>query len=198
MERGADIHNKAEDYLKGKLTKLPVELKLFEGLFKELKKQYKKKISGMTVEDTWALTKDWAQTTWNDWTGCWIRIKLDCAHHLDDEHLIISDWKTGKFRPELNEEYMEQLELYALGALILHPHVKVVEPRLVYLDEGKTYPSGSGGETITYDRSDINELKKTWEKRVKPMMNDTRFAPRPNDKCKWCHFSASKGGPCKF
>lgn len=196
MERGADIHNKAEDYLKGKLTKLPVELKLFEGMFKELKKQYKKKISGMTVEDTWALTKDWARTTWNDWTGCWTRIKLDCAHHLDDETLIISDWKTGKFRPELNEEYMEQLELYALGALILHEHVKVVIPRLVYLDEGKMYPSGD--EPKVYHRGNIAELKKTWEKRVKPMMNDTRFAPRPNDKCKWCHFSASKGGPCKF
>lgn len=201
MERGAQIHELAEQYLKGKIARLPPELKLFEAEFKKLKAQYKKKINGMVVEDNWSFTKDWDETAWDDWVGCWVRIKLDCAHHEDDVTLRIRDWKTGKFRPELNEEYMEQLELYALSALLLHEHIERVIPELDYLDEGSVYPPK--GEEFVFTRADIPRLKKLWEKRVKAMMNDTTFAPRPNDKCRWCFFGQSgkaKGGPglCKY
>lgn len=202
MNRGAAIHDLAEDYIKGKYTKriFPMELKKFEAEFKMMKAQYKKKINGMVVEDTWAFTKDWDETQWNDWVGCWVRIKLDCAHHEDDETMIITDWKTGKYRSESNEEYMEQLELYALAALMLHAHIKEVKPRLVYLDMGLIYPDAD--KPIVYTREDIPRLKKLWEKRTKAMMNDKVFAPRPNDKCRWCFYrkanAANGGGQCKF
>lgn len=196
MERGAEIHTKAEQYIKGQIRSMPAELKLFADEFKELRKQYKKKISGMVVEDSWSFTKNWSETTWNDWVNCWLRIKLDCAHHLDGETLIISDWKTGKFRAEMNEEYVEQLELYALAALILMPHLSEVRPRLVYVDSGTIYPPAD--KPLVFVRADVPKLKKLWEKRTKAMMNDIRFSPRPNDKCRWCHFSKSKGGQCKF
>lgn len=147
----------------------------------------------MVVEDQWAFTNTWGETAWNDWVKCWVRIKVDCAHHLDEETLRVRDWKTGKFREEMNEEYLEQLELYALTALLLHPHIQKVETELVYLDEGKIFKAPK-----VYTRADIPALKKLWEKRVTPMLKDKRFAPRPNNKCRWCHFSKSKGGPCKF
>lgn len=196
MERGAQIHELAEQYTKGKIARLPPELKLFEAEFKRLKAQFKKKISGMVVEDNWSFTKDWDETAWDDWIGCWVRIKLDCAHHENEDTLIVTDWKTGKFRAEMNEEYVEQLELYALAALLLHEHLQAVKPRLAYLDQGTIYPEE--GKELVYTRADIPKLKKLWEKRTKAMMNDTVFAPRPNDKCKWCFFSASKNGPCKY
>ena len=209
MLRGAAIHNLAEDFIKGKIRTLPPELKLFKTTFAELKKQFKKKISGMVVEDTWAFKEDWSQTRWDDWADCWLRIKLDCAHTvnesltiaIDGNVLIVTDWKTGRFREEMNESYMEQLELYALAALILMPHIDVVMPCLAYLDFGIVYPAVEG--EIKFTKADIPRLKKLWAKRVKPMMNDTRFAPRPNDKCRWCWFSMSKksvGGPglCKY
>lgn len=202
MQRGADIHDAAEQYLKGLLPKLPAELKLFEAEFKKLRLVYKKKTVGMVVEDNWSFTSEWDRTEWNNWIKCWVRIKLDAAHHESVDSMIITDWKTGKFRPELHEEYLEQLELYALAALILHPHLKEAKPRLVYLDQGVIYPA-EGDKSIVYTRADIAKLKKTWEKRVKPMFNDTVFAPRPNDKCRWCFYGQSgkaKGGPglCKF
>ena len=131
MARGAHIHNLAEDYIKGKIKALPKELKSFAGEFKMLRKQYKKSINGMVVEDNWAFTKTWDETQWNNWAHCWVRIKLDCAHHEDDTTLIITDWKTGKYRDDQNDDYIEQLELYALAALLLHPHIEVVKPRLV-------------------------------------------------------------------
>ncbi len=203
MARGAEIHDKAEAYIKGK-GRLPAELKAFKDEFMALRKQYKKKINGMVVEDMWAFTADWDETQWNDWANCWVRIKLDCAHHEDEETLIISDWKTGKFRPEKNEEYVEQLELYALSALLLHEHIEVVLPRLVYLDAEVIYPEPGSKEeeALTFTRKDIPALKKRWAKRVKPMMNDKTFAPRPNNLCKWCFYRASNkaagGGQCKF
>ena len=128
MARGAQIHNLAEDFIKGKVPKLAPELKLFEKEFKRLRAMFKKISQSMVVEDNWAFTKDWDETAWNNWTACWVRIKLDCAHHEEDTVLVVTDWKTGKFRPEQNEEYVEQLELYALSALLLHDHIEEVRP----------------------------------------------------------------------
>lgn len=197
MARGDQVHKLAEDFIKGKLTKLPAELAKFKKLFAQLKKDYKTLSQSMVVEDTWAFTKDWDETAWNDWTGCWVRIKLDCASYDPDdpewETLIIRDWKTGKFRPEQNEKYLEQCDLYALAALLLHPHVKTVKPQLIYLDVGEIYEAAQ-----VYTQADVPELKARWAKRVKPMLSDTVFAPRPNQYCPWCTFRAEAGGPCKF
>jgi hypothetical protein len=153
----------------------------------------------MVVEDNWSFTREWTETTWNDWVGCWLRIKLDCAHHEDQTTLTVTDWKTGKFRPEQNEEYVEQLELYALAALLLHDHLEKVKVRLAYTDLGVIYPDSGA---LEFTRADIDRLKKLWVKRTTPMMNDKTFAPRPNDKCKWCFYRASNkqagGGQCKY
>ena len=199
LERGAAIHTMAEQYIKGKLRRMPPELKSFEAEFKALKAQYKKPAHGMVVEDSWSFTKDWTETQWDDWAGCMVRIKLDCAHHEDHETLVITDWKTGKFRPELNTEYIEQLELYALAALLLHDHIEKVKPRLVYLDAGLIYPTD---DSLVFTKADVPKLKKLWAQRTKPMLNDKRFAPRPNDKCRFCWYRASNkepgGGRCKF
>lgn len=200
MARGDAIHKLAEKYIKGEGRTMPPELKLFGDEIKKLRAQYKKKINGMVVEDNWSFTKDWDETQWDDWINCWLRIKLDCAHHEDDETLVITDWKTGKFRAEMNEEYVEQLELYALAALLLHEHIQQVKPRLAYLDLGITYPETD--EPLIFTRADIPKLKKLWEKRTKAMLSDTQFAPRPNDKCRWCFYRASNkavgGGQCKY
>lgn len=201
MDRGANIHTLAENYIKGKLAKLPPELKTFEPEFKQLKTMFKKRSQSMVVEDNWAFTKNWDETAWDNWTECYLRIKLDCAHHIDEGTMVVTDWKTGKFREEKNEEYVEQLELYALAALILHPHLEKVMPRLAYTDIGVVYPEEDSPMVFTQD--DVPRLKKLWEKRVKPMFADKKFAPRANASCRYCWFSQSKkdaGGPglCKY
>jgi len=201
MDRGANIHTMAENYIKGKLAKLPPELSTFAPEFKQLKTLFKKRAQSMVVEDNWAFTKDWDETAWDNWTQCFLRIKLDCAHHTDETTLVVTDWKTGKFREEKNEEYVEQLELYALAALILHPHLTEVRPRLAYTDEGVVYPEEDSPMIFTQD--DVPHLKKLWAQRIKPMFADKKFAPRPNASCRYCWFGQSKkdaGGPalCKY
>lgn len=205
MERGARIHDEAEAFIKGKLASLPVELKKFAKLFRRLKKQYRKKLSSMVVEDTWAFTDSWDETMWNDWANCWVRIKLDCAEQINDTTLVVFDWKTGKFREEKNEEYIEQLELYALAALILHPHIETVYAHLVYTDQGTMYPTSiqdAHESDLFFTRKDIDRLKSVWEKRVKPMLKDTVFAPRPSNLCNWCFYRKGNykagGGQCEY
>ncbi len=196
MQRGALVHDSARDFIFGITKTVPVELEHFKDLFKQLQQRYKLKINGMTVEQTWAFTKDWQDTVWNDWDNCWVRIKLDCAYQLTDTLLVIPDWKTGKFREEMNDDYVEQLELYALAALLKHPWVEEVRPRLVYLDQSIIYPDPD--DPIIFTQDDVPMLKKLWEGRVKKMLSDTVFAPRPNDKCRYCFYSANQNGPCKF
>jgi PD-(D/E)XK nuclease superfamily len=194
MARGSEIHNLAEGYVKGAGRTLPPELKKFEAEFKMLRKLYKGAKLPMVVEDNWAFTESWELTEWNNWAECWVRIKLDCAHHLDAETLVVTDYKTGKFRDDQNETYMSQLELYALSAMLQMPHVTRVLPRLLYLDHGVSFPQTA----LEYTREDIPRLQKIWATRVKPMFLDTRFAPKPNRFCSYCHFSSSKGGPCQY
>lgn len=200
LERGGAIHKLAEDYIKGKLPRLPNELATFAAEFKQLKALHKKKLSGLVVEDNWAFTNKWAPTEWDNWIECWVRIKLDCAHHTDETTMVVKDWKTGKLRPELHEEYLEQIELYALAALLLHEWLERVRIELCYLDLGVVYPDPEDPKagSAEYVRADIPRLKKLWEKRVAPMFKDRIFAPRPNQWCRTCHYRAANGGPCKY
>lgn len=193
MQRGADIHDKVSAFLTAtKKATMPTELRQFRDLVMEIKASRKKFPGKTVVEDTWAFRKDWSKTVWDDWNGCWVRIKLDAAYHVGDS-LYIIDWKTGKFRPERHQEYLEQLELYALGGLLIFPEAKVVEPRLVYLDEGTTHAS----DTV-YSAADRPRLQKGWEKRVAPMFKDQTFKPKPSNLCRYCDFSKSKSGPCAY
>ena len=199
MDRGNQIHKDAEAFIKSTLPKLPPELELFKDEFKKLKALYKKKSLPMIVEDNWAFTKDWTETQWNDWVGCWVRIKLDCAHYIEPSFMMVTDWKSGKISDYKTLEYMEQLELYALAALLMHPTLERVQVRLGWTDVGKMYPEAP----LVFDRSDVKRLTKEWNSRVKAMMADTKFVPKPNNLCRFCFFGQAglaKGGPglCKY
>ncbi len=195
MERGSAIHTLAENYVNGALKRLPPELKLFKDEFTMLKKQPVK-----VVEENWAWTKDFAaETEWNNWSQAWVRIKLDVAY-INTEHnaLVVVDHKTGKCRPEKSAEYLGQCELYGLAGLLRYPDIAVVSPRLWYLDEGVIYPDPDV-EEIEYFRADEPKLKKIWIKKVTPMLNDKNFKPTPSDHaCRFCHYKAANGGPCKY
>lgn len=197
MQRGSDIHTLAESYTKGQTPKLPTELGLFKEEFADLKKQKYK-----YIEESWIWTKDWAaETVFNDWKGAWLRVKLDAAY-LNPKHnaLVVIDHKTGKLNDYRKPEYHEQLELYGLSGLIKFPEVKLVSPRLWYLDAGVIYPDGVKPDEpeLEYTRADEPRLRKVWLARIKPMFSDTKCKPKPSKACDWCHFRKANGGPCVY
>lgn len=193
MDRGSAIHKMAEDYTKGLLKKLPKELELFSEEFKALKKQKVK-----FVEEQWIFKNDWSLTDWNDWNGAWLRVKLDVAY-INTEHnvMVIIDHKTGRYKPDNQLEYKEQLELYGLAGLVKEPSVEAVSPRLWYLDHGVIHPDPEQ-EEIEFTRADLPSLDKTWRARIKKMLTDTTFKPTPGAACTYCFFRKSNNGPCKF
>lgn len=189
MERGSEIHTKAEQFLKGTPPRMPIELKLFSAQLTKLKAKRKKDAASVVVEDQWGFTNKWEPCAWNDWANCWLRVKLDCAERVGNTVTII-DFKTGKFRMDNLQDYTIQLELYAVAALAMYgaliPDI-VVRPQLWYLDHGITYPRPMDPQ-LEYTMKDFPRLKKAWEARVKPMLNDTTFAPKPNKYCYACWF----------
>jgi CRISPR/Cas system-associated exonuclease Cas4 (RecB family) len=189
MERGTAIHKLAEDYVKGVLKRLPVELKLFKDEFATLKKEKVK-----YVEENWTFKKDWTPTTWNDWLNAWLRAKLDVMVVHDTIGTPI-DHKTGRYQERKNAEYELQLELYGLVVLKRMPELTEVRPQLWYLDEGKIYPED---EPIVYTREDEVRLDKLWRGRIKKMMSDSTYKPKPGSACTYCHFSKSRGGQCAY
>ena len=169
-----------------KVGVLPPTLENFKDYLEFLRQRYKNKLSAMDVEVTWAFRADWSKTTYDDWKGCVLRVKLDCAF-IDNDTLDIDDWKTGKYNPDLMEEYKKALQLYTLAGFMWYPHVKRVRPRLRFLDMAVSWPEED--DALVYDRGDLPKLKKLWLDRTRPMLNDTIFPTKPNKKCRFCPFS---------
>lgn len=155
-----------------------------------------KKQKDMFCEENWGFSKTWQVVDYFDWNNCWLRVKVDVGWgHLSKDNIVhLRDNKTGKFSEYEVEKYMEQLNLYAAAGAARFPHVEEFHVQLWFTDLGVAYPEQP--KVIT--RKEALALQKRFTKQVQPMFNDERFDPTPNNKCRWCHFRADNGGPCKF
>lgn len=198
MQRGADIHKLAEDYTRGKLAKLPPELKLFKQEFAFLKK------IKADVEGQLAVTKDWLPAGWFSEPGKpepWLRVITDARYETPKQTDIVTaiDHKTGKIYGD-NEE---QMSLYVPVIFAHYPKAKVAEVRLNYLDQGEEvvirwHRDGFKKPGAQERKPSLAQLKETWTEKSRPILADKKFSPTPNEKCRYCHFRAANGGPCKY
>jgi hypothetical protein len=182
MRRGNMVHKGAEDYIRGVTKKIIPELKLYTEELKWLRK------FGASVEDQWTFTATWGETGWFD-KDAWCRVKQDVWLRLDDDSLLTKDWKTGKPRGS----YEDQMSLYGLSGLLKFPDVEVVETELSFVDYGPEHDVKE-----TYVREQLPALKKEWASKTKALLSDTSYRPKPGDHCRWCIYSRSKNGPCKY
>lgn len=181
MDRGTRIHNLAEKALLKPKSKLPQELLRLKERFAQLRG------AGAQPEQQWTLTYNFkASTSWFS-KEAWCRLKVD-AVVVDGDKVEVVDWKTGQFKPEKS---VDQVELYALGASVVHPVTKQVTCRLSYTDVGQEVPT-----IIQLTPAWVKKTKDKWVKRVAPLQKDKSFKPKPSPACNWCFFAKSKGGPC--
>lgn len=183
MARGDKIHRSIASFVMGgiALESDAVKHAFPAKLIKEVR-DFEDKV----VEQQWGFTARWEPTGWFG-KDTWFRNIVDAAVLYDDLWTDCLDWKTGK-RYASNADQME------LNALAMMRHFKPatgVTTRMVYIDSGEE-------DTSEFKRSDEPLLMAKWEKKVEPMFTDTAFLPRPNDKCRFCDFSRSSGGPCRF
>lgn len=142
-----------------------------------------------TVEQQWGFTRDWKPTGWfsKGTKATWLRVVLDVGLAYPDGEAIVGDWKTGK-RYDTNDE---QMELFAIAAFSQWTWIQKVETRLWYVDNGHE-------ECATFERSSLPSLTAKWEARAVAMLADRTWAPKPNDKCRFCVRARQAGGDCKF
>jgi hypothetical protein len=188
MDRGGDIHKMAQEFTEAKRPPkvIPDELATFEQEFKIVRKMRP------VCESEWAFNAQWAVTGWFD-KDAWCRVKMDLHYMIENKNrLVVVDHKTGKV--DDGEKYRDQEELYALSGMLQYPDVSEVEVQFWYLDAGVKMPE----DERVYPIKQMPNLRKEWEKRVKPMLADKMFVAKPNWACGRCPYSKSKGGPCKF
>lgn len=185
MERGNRIHQGMAEFLLRKPgSTTPLEAALSEKQVRFIAEL--NNFPGKHIEQKWGFSKRWIATDWMS-KEVWYRGILDVGVPYEDDTYEAIDWKTGK-RYGSNDE---QMEIFGLMVMCKYPTVKHVTTRLVYLDSGEE-------QFAEYPAADKELLKAKWEAKVAPMLVDTTFVPRPNDKCKWCNFSKSKLGNCRF
>lgn len=183
--RGNKVHAIAEKYVTATIPEaMPPELNKFETLFREVRANRDQ----FYTEEQWAYAKDWSVTGWfakAPMKPAWLRCIVDLGANLEGDHVLLIDYKTGK-KYATNED---QVECFGMSAMFRFPATRTVETRLWYLD--------SGEEVIrTYDAADKLRLKAKWNAKVEPMLNDKIFAPRKNDKCKWCAYGKNGYAYC--
>jgi RecB family exonuclease len=191
MRRGIDVGERTAAYLTKASNKIPKEIdpSLHEA-YKFLRSQ-----RSLFVEQEWGFRQNWEPVDYRDWDNCWLRIKVDVGYLDAKENVLhITDNKTGQWKADRAAEYQEQLSLYAAAAICKFPRVDHVTTMLAYTDSGLVYPPGGK----VYTAAEARELQKEWSARGKKLLDAKSFKATPGNHCRWCPYSKSKGGPCKF
>jgi hypothetical protein len=121
-------------------------------------------------------------------------MKIDLRHSPAPNTIRLTDYKTGKLRPEKDEE---QLQLYVLTELLTaHQLPRTIETALWYVSHEEL------PRVIHVYEAPFNKLKtklrKYWEGEATKVISDSRLAPTPDEfKCSRCFYSGKRGGPCK-
>ena len=185
-QRGSDIHQLAEDYVRGELGDLPNELKKFEGEFKVLKEGFAD--AKVELEGEWGYSLDWKPVGWVT-PETWARIKLDALVHQDETSARVIDYKTGKkFGNEIS--HSQQCLLYAIATFFRYPELQFVQTELWYLDKGET-------TTKQYTRAEAMEFAPGFHARAIKMTTCDDFVPKPSQNaCKWCSYKKGDDPEC--
>ena len=176
-ERGTVIHQMAEDFIRGEITVLPVELAHFEGEYRSLAKSYKR--GDVELEGEWGLDRDWNQV---DYKGAWGRVKLDLFYRMGESHAALVDYKTG--RKDGNEnKHAEQLQFYATVSFCRFEWLETVDTELYYLDKNEL-------TKISFEREKaFQRYLPHWNDLAIEMTEATEFPANPNIvSCKYCPY----------
>ena len=180
MERGTKMHQNIESYLNGWVTTLIPEVLTWKEAIDALKEKDFKAEQALGFDKDWNLLPDWFSKK----TA--VRIKMDASYVEGNKGTAI-DFKSGKYRIPSKE----QVELYAIGKHAAHPSLMEVSAEFWFLDTGETYEH-------TYTVKELLDLRKKYEQYVAPIYADETWTPTPSNECRWCSYSRTKNGPCKF
>jgi|TARA_R110000765_G_scaffold351263_5_gene441229 hypothetical protein len=167
---GNRIHEQLEHRLRDK-TSLPAESSKYELLcqsFEELP-------GHLLVEQEMTLDNNLQPVGWWD-KAAWLRVKADVLI-LHKDTAVVSDWKTGKHRPD-----NFQLEILTACTFKHYPDIKKVRGSFVWLKDMRM-------DHVDYTRDDEPTL---WNKiyadvsRIEAAVKEDTWPAKPSGLCPWC------------
>ena len=182
-ERGTQIHQEAEDYVRGKSDDLRNLLK-FKEEFEVLRALYAQ--GKVSLEGEWGYNEDWEVV---DYAQAWLRMKCDAIVWLSKDKILIIDYKTGKrFGNEV--KHGEQTLIYAAGTVARYAKVENIITELWYLDQDELAPA-------KYTRKSALTALARYDMRMKKMTQAKVFPANPNPmSCKYCPYKKTGTGHC--
>lgn len=193
MERGNKAHQAIADFVANKSDAMPEVLSKFTMLGRYIADVPE---GQKAIEQQLAFDRDHKPCSWFGPNAYW-RFIWDAAI-MGDKTVDAVDWKTGQPRGS----YDDQMQIFAIPAYWQEPELELFTGHLIYLDTGDSVPYkidraqfyGPSGDPAARDG-----LYGLWMNNVAAMESDCAFLPKPSqDACRWCHFNAKRGGPCKF
>jgi len=179
LERGLDIHAKAENFVNGKITSLPKELVKFTPEFRALKREFKKKYGYCEPDIS---TNDDGTPSTRDDTNYFIGF-ADFFHNPPKNILTVIDYKTGKQYPE----HKSQGHAYSTFLLQQNPEQKAIDVEFWYLDSGDV-------TEFHFTQENLSDMLALWERRINKMYADKKYLKTPHKFCNWC--AKKKAGKC--
>ena len=187
-ERGTQIHQQAEDYVKGELGEMPDSLKKFQQEFINLKEAFE--AAQVELEGEWGFTIEWEPCGWLE-PNTWARVKLDAIHHETETPARVIDYKTGK---KIGNEisHSQQGLTYAIASFFRFPKLESICVEFWYLDHGETMEK-------VYTRDEAMMFLPKLHERAIEMTSATKFPPNPSTfNCKWCSFGKGDYPICEW
>lgn len=180
MERGQRMHENIESYLNGWTQELiPENAKWKEALDALKQKQFRAE-QALGFDNLWKPLPNWFHEK------TWLRVKMDASYKEATKGKAI-DFKSGKYRIPSTE----QIELYAISLHALNPELEEVGAEFWFLDTGDIYDK-------IYLADQLIALRSKYERYAAPLYTEEAWQPQPSNDCRWCQYSKTKGGPCKF
>jgi CRISPR/Cas system-associated exonuclease Cas4 (RecB family) len=180
MNRGSDIHTKAEKYLTGELKLYPPEIQKVSGHAMMLKSKKAK------AEQLFAVNDKWLPCGF-DADDAYFRSIIDVLY-VDKMTVHIQDWKTG----QPYDYHVPQLEQYTAIVAAHFPAATRFESRLIYTDQGiVTKPK------VT-EVGRIKGIRIMLDAQIQNVETATEFPTKPGMQCRWCEYSTKYGGPCEY
>lgn len=180
MARGQAMHENIESYLNGWTSTLLAENLNFKPEIDALRTKNYVAEQALGFDSGWNKLASWFEKT------TWLRVKMD-ARVREDDTVTTIDFKSGKYRIPSTE----QIELYAVVCPSLEPGATKFVSEFWFLDIGDVYRQ-------SYTLEQVLALRKKYEDYAAQLYATAVWEPQPSNECRWCPYSKTKGGPCKY
>jgi CRISPR/Cas system-associated exonuclease Cas4 (RecB family) len=181
--KGNAIHKQLEDYVvylsSTDKDNKPSMTTVTQAVTPMIDKLYTASNGNIFPEKQIAVDQNWEACTWFDPPHVVkYRAIIDCLVFLNDEELLIIDWKSGKVR-EYEDGPTTQLKLTAVILFSLYPKIETITSSYMFVEHKKTV-------SVKFSRDQLEDMRAAFDDAHKTVNLATDFPHKKNRYCNWC------------